>query len=264
MSFFCYSVIGDVSTSTAPERQTMELYPFIFKRKSCREFTDEPLSVTEIDAMHEAIRGFMPLYPDVPLSYRIVTKASGLFAVKAPHYLIVSGEGDARDLESCGFLFQQLMLWLNAHEIGSVWLGVAKEKRHARQRHDLITIAFGKPKGSIRRDESAFIRKPMAEITNDPHDRCIQAARLAPSGLNLQPWYWEKEQGRVLLYKQKLRFPYSLVYTKRHVDLGIALCHYALAMKEEGSSFHCERFDKKNEGPKKKGYRLFAGLSSMV
>lgn len=239
----------------------MDLYASIFKRKACRDFTQEPLSDETLEEISQAIEGFQPLYPDVPLRYRFVTQTKGLFRVRAPHYLIVSGEGRDGEKESCGFIFQQLTLWFNAHGIGSVWLGVAKEKKHGRNQRDLMTLAFGKTKGSVDRWIDEFNRKPIGQITNAVDDLCIRAAHLAPSGLNLQPWYWAKEKERVLLYQKKLCFPFSWVYSLSHVDLGIALCHYALACGHINKPFRFKRVDGQDAARKKKGYRLFGELS---
>jgi len=242
----------------------MDLYISVFKRKACRDFTQEPLSDETLEEIFQAIEAFQPLYPDVPLSYRLVSQTKGLFRVQAPHYLIVSGEGRDGEKESCGFIFQQLTLWFNAHGIGSVWLGVAKEKKHGRNQRDLMTLAFGMTKGSVDRRVDEFNRKPIEQITNATDDLCIRAAHLAPSGLNLQPWYWEKEKERVLLYEKKLCFPLSWVYPLSHVDLGIALCHYALALGYIGKPFRFKRVDGQEAAHKKKGYRLFGELSQMV
>lgn len=76
--------------------------------------------------------------------------------------------------------------------------------------------------------------------------------------MNIQPWYLEESGDRVLLYKQSLKPPLSLVYKKTEVDMGIALCHYALACRHFDKPFV---FHRKEEETNKKGYRLFGELS---
>ncbi|MCC6103268.1 MAG: hypothetical protein LIV22_05500, partial [Olegusella sp.] len=109
-----------------------------------------------------------------------------------------------------------------------------------------------------KNNESEFKRKPIDEITNAPDDPCIQAVRLAPSGMNLQPWYLEKADNKTLLYEQVLKPPVSLAYRKTAVDMGIALCHYALACRRFGKPFSFERQSGLGD---KRGYRLFGALS---
>ena len=238
----------------------MDLFEAINRRKSCRSYAGQPFDGERLDEIRRAIDGFEPLYPDVPLQYRFSTDTKGLFRVEAPHYLIVSGQGKDGEPESAGFLYQQLILWFDLHEIGSVWLGKTRDVDQSANGKDIITIAFGQPRETVHRSESEFKRKPIGEITNAPEDPCIRAVRLAPSGMNLQPWYLEKTGDRILLYEQILKPPVSLAYKKTAVDMGIALCHYALARKHFGKPF---AFERQNGGGDRKGYRLFGVLTGM-
>ncbi|MGF6376550.1 nitroreductase [Clostridiales Family XIII bacterium PM5-7] len=234
----------------------MNLFESIDQRKSCRSYTMEPLSEPQLEEIHAAIAGFDQLYPDVKLDYRLATETKGLYRVKAPHYLVVSGNGQKGEKESAGFLFEQLVLWFDAMGIGCVWLGEAKDAQNYRK-DDLITIAFGPSDESVHRKKTEFKRKAIEEITNDPQDPCIGAVHLAPSGMNLQPWFLEKRDDKVLLYKKNLKPPLSFLYKKVDVDMGIALCHYALACRQMDVPF---QFKRSEQGPSKKGYELFGEI----
>lgn len=235
----------------------MELFDAISRRKSCRSYTQQPLSEAKLADIRAAIDGFARLYPDTTLAWHFTTEVKGLFKIEAPHYLIITGQGKAGEQESAGFLFEQLILWLDAHDLGSVWLGKATDAKASPGGKDIIALAFGQSGESVHRDPADCKRKPIAEITNAPEDPCIQAVHLAPSGMNVQPWYLEKTGGRVLLYEQLLKPPVSLLYKKTAVDMGIALCHYALAAQRQGQPFS---FAKGASGPEKKGYRLFGQI----
>ena len=237
----------------------MDLFEAIGQRKSCRAYTGQAFGKEELDHIMKAIDSFEPLYPGLSLDYRFAAHTKGLFRVEAPHYLIISGRGREREDENAGFIGQQLVLWLDLHGIGSVWLGKTRDLAQNREGRDIITIAFGRPEGDIRRGASEFKRKPIADITNAPEDPRIRAVHLAPSGLNLQPWYFEKEGDKVLVYKQTLKPPLSLAYTKTGVDMGIALCHYAVASRHLGMPFVFERKIAKEKN--KKGYRLLGVLN---
>ena len=236
----------------------MDLFEAIARRKSCRSYTGQPFDSGQLDEIRKAIDGFEPLYPDVPLAYRFATETKGLFRIEAPHYLIVSGQGKDGESENAGFIYQQLVLWFDTRDIGSVWLGKTRDVEQNPNGKDIITIAFGQPKETAHRSESEFKRKPIGEITNAPEDPCIQAVHMAPSGMNLQPWYLEKADDKILLYEQVLRPPVSLAYKKTAVDMGIALCHYAIACKHFDKPF---AFERQNSGKDKKGYRLFGELA---
>jgi nitroreductase len=232
----------------------MELYSSIFQRKSSRKYDMQPLSEKMLEEIEEAVKGFEPLYPDIKLEHRYAKKAKGQFFVKAPHYLVISGQGSEGELEAVGFLYQQLVLWLDARGIGSVWLGSTKDAEAEDTSKDIIVLAFGNTMEDVHRGRDGFKRKPIDEITNDPEDVSIQAAHLAPSGINLQPWYFEKEADRVLLYEQKMKAPVSLMYKLADLDVGIALCHFALACKEQGKPFS---FKRETELSAKSGYKPF-------
>lgn len=232
----------------------MKIFDSISQRKSCRKYNMQQLDQSMMDAIESAIKGFEPLYPDLPFSYRFTTKVKGRFHVEAPHYLIIGGQGKAGETENIGFLFEQLVLWLDAMEIGSVWLGSSKDAEIDHSSGDIIVLAFGHATEPVHRSVQEFKRKPIDTVTNAPDDMCIQAVHLAPSGMNTQPWYLEKQTGKILVYKKKLKPPISLLYKHSDIDMGIALCHYALACKETNQPF---TFARSSNLPDKSGYLPF-------
>lgn len=232
----------------------MDLYASIAQRKSCRNYDMEPLSREVMDEIERAIEGFDRLYPTVELEHRFTGKVKGRFRVEAPHYLVASGNGAPGEMEAAGFLFEQLALWFDAMDIGCVWLGSSKDTETSDTNQDIIVLAFGNCPESVHRTIDQFKRQSIEDMTNAPDDACIQAAHLAPSGMNTQPWYFEKQGDRVLVYKKKLKPPISLAYKLSDIDMGIGLCHYALACKKAGGSF---AFTRDASIPGKAGYLPF-------
>lgn len=232
----------------------MELYDAIGRRKSCRKYSGVPFNEARLTQIRHAIEGFPPLYPNVPLTYRLIRQVKGMYVVKAPHYLVISGLGMPGEQENAGFLFEQLVLWFDTQDIGCVWLGGARDSEKGRNRNDIIMIGFGEADEPVHRGGNEFKRKPVHEITNDWEDPLIEAVHLAPSGMNLQPWYFDKVEGRTTLLKQNPKPPASLIYRHTDLDMGITLCHYALACKRFNRPFSFKRLD--GESPRK-GYELF-------
>ena len=72
--------------------------------------------------------------------------------------------------------------------------------------------------------------------------------------MNTQPWYFEKQDEKVLVYEKKLKAPLSLAYKLSDIDMGIGLSHYFLACKEFGKPF---RFACDASLPSKAGYLPF-------
>ena len=238
----------------------MDLFNSISQRKSCRKYIDEPFRPAELEEIEAVIKGFDPLFPDLVPNYRFVTSAKGMFHVKAPHYLVIGGKGEEGKQENAGFIGQQFMLWLNARGLGGVWLGASRDANKDRKSSDIIVIGFGRVEGSPDRELSDFKRKDISEITNDTEDKGVKAIHLAPSGMNLQPWYFEKSAGKLLVYRQLLRPPMSLLYKLTKVDIGIALCHYALASRHYGVDFD---FQLGGSAAEIKGYQYY-GYANII
>ncbi|MDL2248695.1 hypothetical protein LJB89_03260 [Tyzzerella sp. OttesenSCG-928-J15] len=236
----------------------MNLYAAIPQRKSCRKYDMQPLGADKLGEIEQAIGSFQPLSPDISLKWRFVNQVKGIYHIQAPHYLVISGQGKNGEKESAGFLFQQLALWFDTMELGCVWLGESKDVGAERSKNDIITMAFGSVTEPVHRTMEQFKRKPIETITNAVEDICIQAAHLAPSGMNTQPWYFEKLDDRVLVYRQKLKLPLSVVYKHSDIDMGIALCHYYLACKESEKPFH---FSREKALPEKAGFLPFGIIS---
>ncbi len=234
-----------------------DLYRAIAQRKSTRKYDTQPLDAATLHEVKGAIAELSPLNASVPLTWRFARKTKGKFRAEAPHYLIISGNGTSGEMEEAGFRFEQLVLWLDTKGIGSVWLGSTRDAEKSDTGNDLVTLAFGTPAGSLHRTASEFNRKPLESITNAPDDECMQAVHLAPSGMNTQPWYFEKTDGKVLVYRQKLKPPLSLVYKLTDLDMGIALCHYALACQQEGKPF---TFARSEAMPSKSGFTPFGTI----
>jgi len=219
----------------------MDLYKQIFLRKSCRKYQVEPLGATEMEEIEQFIREMRPLFPEVTLNHRMLGpgQTKGLLAPKAPHYMVISGNPQPyRDL-CVGFLFQQLDLYLSARGIGACWLGVTKGREAPAGETDILSICFGRPAEHATRTLAEFKRKSLKEIATGEDPR-LEAVRLAPSGINLQPWYFIVEDGVIHVYQAVRKGLKALVYNLQELDVGIALCHLAMASEAMGKPFQFE------------------------
>jgi len=106
--------------------------------------------------------------------------------------------------------------------------------------------------GSATRTEAEFQRKPLSAIASGEDPR-LEAVRLAPSGRNLQPWYFIVEDGLIHVYQAIPGKLWAKLYGLDALDVGIALCHLALASEAMGKPF---QFDPKrqNAPPAPQGY----------
>jgi len=220
----------------------------IRKRRSIRKYDHSAFSDSELERVRAQINSVKPLYPDIQYSIEIVNKTKGIFGVKAPNFLVFGSEEKEGAFENIGFIGQQLDLFFSGSGLGSCWLGMAKpsEKEESALPH-VICMAFGKPDEPLHRDISEFKRKSLIEVSEGDDER-LEAARLAPSGMNAQNWFFVAEGGKIHCYRKKPNPLVAFIYNKLGcIDAGIAISHIA----EDSGGFN---FEKEIDAPVRKGY----------
>ena len=213
----------------------MTLNEMIFKRKSCRSFTGVPVDGATIDT----IKAFpmKPLYPEIKVHWDIVPRnqVKCICPWTTPQLITIYSEEAEGYLENIGFLFQQMDLYLQTLGLGVCWLGMGrmnpKTTAEVEGMKFVIMLAFGHPKGDqLRHDLKGFKRKSMEQITDKPDPR-LEPARLAPSAVNSQPWYFTHEDDTIHVYCSK---------KGSHLDAGIALAHLYVSNED---AFHFFKAD---------------------
>jgi len=215
-----------------------DLFAPIFTRKSCRKYDITPLPEETLEQIETFISELTPLLPDAEIEYEIVSLSDvkGLRIHKAPHYILISAKEQPLRNASAGFYFQHVELYLHSLGYAACWLAAAKGKEE--DKDHIISIAFGKPKEASTRTRAEFKRKSMFEISQGT-DKRLEAVRLAPSGLNKQPWYFIVEDNVIHVYFQKsIGGVFGMYYKLTELDVGIALCHLAVASAYEGKPFN--------------------------
>jgi len=220
----------------------------IRKRKSIRKFDMTILDSAVLESVQKFINDLKPLFPCINYSIEFAEKTKGLFNIKAPHYLVFKSETTGESYENIGFIGQQIDLFLAENGIGTCWLGLAKQidSGNAGLPH-VICMAFGKPAEPLYRDITAFKRKPLKTIS-EGNDGRIEAARLAPSGMNRQNWFFIGADGKIHCYRKKPDPISGLFFDKlERIDIGIAICHIAMESKDFS-------FSQKEDAPIRKGF----------
>ncbi|MBE6951662.1 MAG: hypothetical protein E7451_10065 [Ruminococcaceae bacterium] len=207
----------------------------IYKRKSCRSFTNVPVE----DALLEKIRKFemRPLYPGIRVHWDIVTREQVrcICPWTTLQLIAISSEEGEGYLENVGFLFQQMDLYLQTLGLGVCWLGMGRMNFKTTTRVEgmkfIILLAFGHPRGDqLRHDGMGFKRKALAQIADLPDPR-LEPARLAPSAVNSQPWYFTHEDDVIHVHCSR---------RGSRLDAGIALAHLYVSSRETFRFFRAE------------------------
>ena len=231
----------------------MNLYSPIFTRKSTRSYDMTPLGKETIQQIEAFITGVTPLLPKAEFTHKIVgpEEVRGLGIPKAPHYMLISGKSQPLRNTCAGFHFQHVELCLYSMGLATRWLGGVKGRQD--DPDHIIGFAFGKPSEPATRKLSEFERKSVAEIARGTDSR-LEAVRLAPSGLNKQPWYFIVAGGAVhVYYRKSLGGLMGMLYKLTDLDVGIALCHMAVASEHEGKPFRLS-VNRKETPPPPKNY----------
>lgn len=214
-----------------------DLYQTIFRRKSIRKYDMAPLDDKVLRETEDFIGGLTPLFPGIKTRLTVVPAAEikNMFAVKAPHYLLIFSEKQPKALINAGYLGQTMDLYFSSRGLGSCWLGMAKPEQALLPRDGLefiIMLAFGNPAEPLRRSDAAgFRRKSLDEISSVPDAaQLLEPVRLAPSAVNRQPWFFYGSADDIGIGRVRLNPLTARVYDRlNQIDLGIALCHFLLS-----------------------------------
>ncbi|HTY47748.1 MAG TPA: nitroreductase family protein [Methanomassiliicoccales archaeon] len=213
------------------------LYETIFARKSVRTYAIERLDEKTLESVRSVATELAPLFPEIRVELRIVesNQVRGMFKVGAPHFLAFFSEPKDGCHANAGFMMQQMDLWFSSKEIGSCWQGGPKVTGSvvAPSGMEYVTmLAFGRPGEDVhRRSVAEFKRDPLAKMSKVVGaDGIMESARLAPSGMNNQPWLFTGDAARVNAFADKS----MVVGRMNQVSTGIALCHLWLAAEHAG------------------------------
>ena len=212
----------------------------IYKRKSCRSFTGKPVDGELIEKIMST--DLMPLYPDIKVRWDIVSRnqVKCICPWTTPQLITIYSEEADGWLENVGFLFQQMDLYLQSLGLGVCWLGMGrlnpKTAPAVEEMQFVIMLAFGHPKGDqLRQDLKSFKRKSLEQIS-DQADPRLEPARLAPSSVNSQPWYFTHQGEAIHAYCLRKG---AMGYMNR-IDMGIALAHLYVANEDTFRFFTAE------------------------
>lgn len=161
-----------------------------------------------------------------------------------------------------GYSFEALLLYAQSLGLGSVWLGGTMNRsafEHAMELGENEMMPCAAPIGypakkmtvreaAMRKAIKADERLPFEELFFDgsfakpltPEKAGallppLEAVRLAPSAVNKQPWRAVLADGCVHFYLQRSKgFAHSGTLDMQMIDMGIALCHFALCANECG------------------------------
>jgi len=236
----------------------MDIIEAIKVRRSVRTYDGRPLSTDMADKIDKAIASATsPFSGNVSIKLATVD-TGGVFRPstygvikQAKNYLLMGAGDDSESHLSGGFMMEQIVL--NACRLGlaTCWIaGTFKGESFVKaanfpQNERLTAISpigysGDKPRimdRIIRAVAKSDKRKPLGELffVNDfskpltkdnPYALPFEMMRLAPSSTNSQPW-------RALIHDKHIDFYCATDNKYSMIDMGIGLCHFAIAANKQ-------------------------------
>ncbi|MDR3551617.1 MAG: nitroreductase family protein [Clostridia bacterium] len=183
----------------------------------------------------------------------------------------VVGKGDGEALLELGYVLEKAVLLATSLGLGTVWLGGTFNKGRFAKAVGLgpnemlpIVVPVGYPSETMNLREwlmrkipgsahrkgwselffSGNIQKPLESADAAGLKDALEALRLAPSAINVQPWRIIKnDDGSFSFYEAVSQN--QMGFDMHMIDMGIALCHFDLASCEAGHRGHFD-FKKAN------------------
>lgn len=223
----------------------MNLYEGIFERQSIRHYRMEALDSKIINNILKYASHLESLSGNCRAGFRIVTWENvkkhlmGTFHVKAPYYLVLFSEPTEEAMVNDGYLLGQLDLYMVSHGLGTCFFNGAKALCEAENGLEpVMAIGFGKAERRSMESERQRKRLSLSEICRikediEEEERCIlEAARLAPSSMNSQPWRMVAYAGRIHLFCKKSALPVPAMQRLHYLDIGIILAYLEVGAEE--------------------------------
>lgn len=223
----------------------MNLYEAIHLRKSVRNYEMMPIGADILQGLldyyneTEGLNAGIRTEIDIIDNTRGQHKLMGLFNVKAPYYLALYSEEKDRAQMNAGYVMEQLSLFLFTKGIGSCFLGATVPPRSMQKKGDkklVILLAFGKEKDRRRRRVSEVNRMTLEElcvykeVPRQWMKQLLEAARLAPSSMNSQPWRFVVYDSRIHIFAKKHRS--DKLGKWEEFNFGIMLSHLMIVAEE--------------------------------
>ncbi|HHV10040.1 MAG TPA: hypothetical protein GXX75_07165 [Clostridiales bacterium] len=224
----------------------MNTFEAIFSKRSIRHFKHEKLEWELISDILEYANKLPMLIEGIAVEFKLVSNIEekqgfySPFNVKAPYYICISSEEKEDYLLNAGYLMQQLNLYLASKDLGSCFsiLSPGRNLKAAMKYKFVIALAFGKTSTALFRGSKEAKRFPEStvvvykeEVTPDIR-QVLNAARLAPSLNNTQPWRFVVYKNRIHVFAKKNPFIARVLDYNKAIDMGVMLANFLLAAEE--------------------------------
>ena len=238
----------------------------IMDRKSVRSYDGKGLTAEERDKIMDYSKNIRTPF-GIEAEYRILDAAE--YGLSSPVLTgvdtYIAGKTEIKPLAdvSFGYSFEKLLLYAVSLGLGTVWIAGTMNRDAFEKAMELKDNEFmpcmsplGHP-AARRSMRESLMRKgvkadsripynelffegtygtPLSEAKYQELKDCLEAVRWAPSAVNKQPWRLVIDGDRIHFFEHRDK-GYKLAngMDLQKVDLGIAICHFDLALDEKSS-----------------------------
>ncbi len=233
-------------------------YKAIFIRRSRRKFKLDPVPAAKVERLASICMNFRP-FPDARAVlvmeggdkiYRGFLGSYGKIENAPSSIAFLGNMGSPNVQEALGYTGEGVILEATALGLGTCWVGgffhpeeIRRQIPIAKNERILAVTPIGIPLDSYSFEEKIIVgfgrlhkRKSLSElVTAIPDDEwmtsALEAARLAPSAVNRQPWRFVCGDGWITISVDKQRDADKI---SRRLDCGIAMLHLELGARHAG------------------------------
>lgn len=211
----------------------MTLFETAAVRRSVRKYEPRPLLDSELKdlvSFLDSNSGFLP----IGIKYEIVGP-DAVSDKKAPHYILLYSQVSPGYLVNAGFYLSNIDLYLQSKGYGSCYLGMLRvNNKTAPEGYEfIIGMSFGYPKDTPMRKIEDFKRMAIERICAVDNE-IVQFARLAPSAINSQPWFFHIAEGSVTVEHRPHLGIAILTKKFTQIDIGIVCSFINLKLDNMG------------------------------
>jgi len=223
--------------------QKMTRKEAIIARRSVRTYTTEPVKDSVLSQLRSFIGTIKPLHSSIKTSISILSREdyirnfSTMLVPNAQHYVVIRSVKKEGYLENVGFIGEQIVLFLTELDIGTCWAGCARPKNadEAGKLPYVITICFGRADNAPRRTSPEESKRKliqdivMGKLGTPALLPLLEAGRLAPSAMNLQPVRYITESTNIFIYRKRPLICTTNIEEMQCIDVGIAMANIYIA-----------------------------------
>ncbi|MFC1938875.1 nitroreductase family protein [Chloroflexota bacterium] len=232
-------------------------YPAIYTRRSRRSYKPNPIDPKLLNDISRFCEHFRPftntravlVLQQVDKAFRGIIGPSG-----APAFIAFLGNASDNNIqEKIGYIGEAVVLEATSLELSTCWVGGFLRKDMVEELVDadsneevfgLTPIGYAKERTSVKESIMTGFgwthrRKPLAKlVTGIPEEgwhewirSVLEAARLAPSATNRQPWKFHIRMDSITISTNETGHDFNL---SKRLDCGIAMLHLEVAALNQG------------------------------